>query len=275
VYNRASFSKFHHIKNLNGTPTSVPLHVKSARKTTRSSPEDWIIAQIEHPAVIGNALWDRAHARLKDRRKLHARAGNAEYIFSGLIDCTACDHHYQGHTAKKGQRRIDGSVVTTREYLCGGYDSKGRAICPVRWTVGEVQLFDAAIAMIERRYQWLLEEPGIEDAIQRRAMEIATRPTVAVQAKDEIKRRLGEISERISILLASVSKENLQMLDDHLTKLRLEQERLAAELSRADAQPTQITIDESAIRRAAKAIRNDLKVIATASVDLKRRFLLS
>ena len=274
VFNRTSFSRFHQIKNGPNGPAPVAVPPVRATKITRLPRKDWIVAEVSHDRIISDDLWDRAKAEQNNGRKPHARGSQSVYVFSGLADCKACDHHYQGHTTKKGRLRKDGSPVLTRSYLCGGYDSKGTAICPTRWSVREDPLWNAIIEIIERQYGWLFRSATFADAVRQRAREIMDRPSPQGPSVANLREKKQKIDRRVRDLVTTVSSENLSMLDGALTDLRSDAEEIDALIAeREQAEAAGKTAGTAAIAEACADLRTALETIRDASPSLKRRFV--
>ena len=274
VFNRTSFSRFHQIKNGPNGPASVAIPPVRATKITRLSKKDWVVAEVLHDRVISDDLWNRSQAQRRDRRKPHARGSRSVYVFTGLADCKACDHHYQGHTTTKGKARKDGSPVRTRSYLCGGYDSKGTAICPTRWSVREDVLWNAIIENIERQYGWILRSPAFANAVRERAREIMERPSPHGASVTELQAEKRRIVRKVHDLATNVSSENLSMLDGVLTDLRSRVEEIDALI--ADHEPAEAaakTVGTAVTAKACADLRSAFETIHGATPSLKRRFV--
>ncbi len=273
VYNRTSFSRFHQIRHADDGPRSVEGPPVRANKVAKLPKEDWIVSDTGHPALIMPDLWHRAQAQRADRRKPHALGSRSGYTFSGLVDCAACDHHYQGHTTTKGKRRNDGSPVRTRSYLCGGYDAKGAKVCPTRWSVGEGTLWQSTMEAIAVHYEWLFASAQLAEAVRRRAREIMSRPTATGPDSAELLRRVEEIDRQVGALVSNLSPANLSMLDAKLTELRHEKEELESRIAQQTVSATNAQQLGQAVLDRVGEVVEAAKTIQDASPSLKRRFV--
>ena len=221
------------------------------------------------------AKWDAAHARRRDRRKLHARGSTSTYAFSGLLDCLECDHRFHGHTTTKGKPRKDGTKVRTSYYICSGYDLKGTAICPVRWSVRETDLWQATIAAIADEFQWLLCDDRVLNAIVERAVEIMGRPA-AVGGNDsaeQLERRMREVEAKANLLVTEISAANLKLIEPTLTALRKKHDRFQSQLNALQDSTANIVSDQQALDLAVRGLREAYVKLGDASRELQRRFI--
>jgi len=270
VFNRTSASAFYKIRKSGGAAHSVSAPGVSTSKITRMPDADWVVATNAHPGLISQEIWDRIAAGRAAPSRVHARGSVAGYVFSGLIKCAACDHRYQGHKTSRRNRHRTGAEQT-RAYVCGGYMRKGTAICPVRGSVSELDLWTTVFDIIKKQFAWLLTSPGFEAAVVKRAREImARRPLMPADAAVS-RRRIAEIDTAVDALVHNLSPENLRMIDSRLTALREEREELAAQLEAAETESATPAVGD--IKKAVEAFRNRFQSLESASPELKRRFL--
>ncbi|KMZ39877.1 MULTISPECIES: recombinase family protein [Bacillales] len=82
----------------------------------RNAPEEWIIEEATHPAIIDQSCFLRVQERMSDRGTSHPRVLSSRYLFSGLLYCSRCGSSMRGKTTTitgKGEKRY-----THRYYLC-------------------------------------------------------------------------------------------------------------------------------------------------------------
>ncbi|MED1781319.1 recombinase family protein [Brevibacillus fortis] len=82
----------------------------------RNDPEEWIIEEATHPAIIDQPCFARVQERLSARGTTHPRVLSSRYLFSGLLYCSRCGSSMRGKTTTitgKGEKRY-----THRYYLC-------------------------------------------------------------------------------------------------------------------------------------------------------------
>ena len=274
VYNKTSFSRFHRIRRAQDGYAFEKIDAIHRQRTERLPERDWIIVENAHARIISPELWARVQSVRSNRRKPHARGSTASYIFTSLLDCEACSHHFQGHTCVKGKTKKDGAQIRTRAYLCGGYNSKGTAVCPSRWTVNEASLWQSVIEAIGSEFSWLLTDERFLQAVVGRAAEILTRraPQTAGSV-DEIRRRVCEIENNIDRLVTNIAPENRVLINTTLTELREERDGLGARLEAAQDEPAAGVTKQQAIAHAANALRAAFAKIDQASAELRRRFI--
>lgn len=82
----------------------------------RNAPEEWIIEEATHPAIIDQSCFSRVQERMSARGTSHPRVLSSRYLFSGLLYCSRCGSSMRGKTTTitgKGEKRY-----THRYYLC-------------------------------------------------------------------------------------------------------------------------------------------------------------
>lgn len=72
-----------HTVNFKGTKKSY-----RSKKRIKNSPEKWRVIPDTHPAIIGQAQWDRVQELRKNKRR-PTKTGKHN-IFSGLVECADC-----------------------------------------------------------------------------------------------------------------------------------------------------------------------------------------
>jgi hypothetical protein len=166
VWNRRTDGRFHKIS---GKRASERRSVHGARLEP-NDPSDWIVVKDNHPALVSRRVFEAAQQSRESRPTAAEQRGRARpsggwngsrsrFILSGLCQCARCGNRYQGFNRAKGERRVDGSVVKTFYYGCGGYITKGSSVCqmnPVRQEVLEEAVIDAVLKF----YRPYLEPSG-------------------------------------------------------------------------------------------------------------------
>ena len=92
-------------------------HYKKSYKKKRSyknAPENWVIFEDAHPAIIAKAQWERAQELRQHKRRL-TKSGKAG-LFSGLVYCADCGAKMHFATCKNYTGRQD-------HYVCANYKS--------------------------------------------------------------------------------------------------------------------------------------------------------
>ncbi|WP_035299851.1 recombinase family protein [Brevibacillus thermoruber] len=79
-------------------------------------PEEWVIVERAHPAIVDASTFAAAQRRLSERRSHHPRVLSSPFIFSGLLYCTRCGSPMRGKTAHTN--KPNGKRYTHHYYLC-------------------------------------------------------------------------------------------------------------------------------------------------------------
>jgi len=116
-------------------------HGRDSRERTDKG--EHIVVENAHPAIVDRETFDRRKALAAERRfDVHTSpARKVNYLLSRLIVCDVCDNHFGGRRLL--QKGKDGSTTERFAYYCGGYLSKGTAVCaalpiPKHWIEGVV-----------------------------------------------------------------------------------------------------------------------------------------
>jgi site-specific DNA recombinase len=144
VWNRDTHGKYHSIKQ--GHP------VKAARrrsvKRLHNAEGNWSSAGTTHEALVDHETWEIVQRKLNERRKHTAPcSGGGRLLLSGLIRCGRCGHAMHGETPRNPRALEYGE----RQYLCSGYQMRGRAVCN-HHVIPEDPLHRFIVRMIERDF---------------------------------------------------------------------------------------------------------------------------
>jgi hypothetical protein len=97
------------------------------KKRLVTCPDDWVIVENTHEAMIDDYTWDCVQRRLELTRKAPSnspiRSGTEENIFSGIIRCAECG----AAMAFNHKKQKDGSVRNF--YRCSQYANSGSGSC--------------------------------------------------------------------------------------------------------------------------------------------------
>ena len=99
-------------------------------KTVRNEPEDWVVVQNTHEALLDRELWEKRQALSAGRRfqTCSPKRRPHKYLLSSVIRCEHCGSNFVGRRQKYTDRK--GVTSDLFRYYCGGYLSKGRSVCP-------------------------------------------------------------------------------------------------------------------------------------------------
>ena len=242
VWNRRTDARFHRIE----AGRAVERQEAYGARLVPNDPNDWIIVRDTHRALVPRRTWELAQTIRSGRAAAVVKADEAHpvggwsgqrarFLLSGLVRCGRCGGRYQGVTRRKGKKRIDGTVVKTRYYGCGGYIAKGRSACsfgPVKQDALEETVITAVLDHYRDRY---MGHGGME------RLGTVVRTHLGEEAEDlsEARKRLESDRKRVDAtianLLDSMSSATRDLVEGRLLELRDERESLrrrAAELER-------------------------------------------
>ncbi len=256
VWNRRTDGRFHRIERVTsggGRPVERR-HVHGARLVPNDR-ADWIIVRDTHEPIVPRRTWQLAQEIREGKHSSIAQRGEpkrpeggwsgkrARFLLSGLIRCGRCGGKYQGVTRTKGKPRKDGTKIKHRYYACGSYIAKGRKACEF----GAIPQEKLENAVIEAVLEFYRERYGGEGGRDRLAA--AVREHLGHEAQDiaEARKRLEGDRERIEStiaqLLDNMSPETREMIEERLSELRTERERLkvrAEELERVSVREAEV-----------------------------------
>jgi site-specific DNA recombinase len=169
--------------------TFYPKHVHSS---TRDRPrEDWI--RIPVPALISEAVFERAHARLEANKRFSPRNNKRyEYLLSGLVRCQQCGYALYGKPASN-------SKYKRLYYRCAGQDGH-------RWKEGRV--CTAHPVRVE----------ALDDLVWEQTCKLLAQPELVLQEYTHRAQKKQRHSSEVTALLAKKKRE--------LKQQEVEKERL-------------------------------------------------
>ncbi|HOW87503.1 MAG TPA: recombinase family protein [Candidatus Omnitrophota bacterium] len=264
VWNRRTLSKFHSVRN--GQAEKKP---RLRQEKIEHNPEsEWFVKENVYPVIIKKDLWLAAQEKRKGRSKFPSqfsgRATTSNYLLSGLITCGRCGHTYFGTT------RTNSKKIKTHSYTCGGFWSRGNAVC---------ENFSFASHRLEGHIlQGIKNRLGEENPYKELLGEIRTEldkqfknPALEINALEQ---RVKAINQKIDDLLDTVDPEHKVILNRKITVLSEEKKRLEVEIVSLKANSkTRIDL-EKASREVLSGIRDfDQIFTEEASVGEKKAFI--
>ena len=274
VWNRRSYAKFHRIEGRRATPTTgiKPYVVEF------NDEADWIVSRDSHPAIVTRELFIAARARRLERGKQYKRSyrrgrgATSDFLLTGVIHCDHCGHHWQGYTTQKGRRRKDGSKVITQYYACGGYVTKGNAVCK-RSLVSKEPLENLILDAIGENVALFLEEGG--DAILRTLIEeqIENDAPGTEGELQTLRTQRTEIERKINNLLDNITQANREFADKRLTELKRELYEIRPRLEELEAAQARTVDVELVCAEMLTAMKDFRKLAAEGTVDEKRTLI--
>ena len=206
-------------------------HYKKSYKSKRfyrNAPENWVIFEGAHPAIIEKAQWDRVQELCRHKRRL-AKSGK-QGLFSGLLYCPDCGAKLYFSTCKNYDDSQD-------HYVCSNYKS-AMGQCSAHY-IREKVLREIILEHIQRvlRYIQQFEAEFVrikyEQSFEDRRRELADMKREIVKAN----RRISELDKLFKHIyedhvIGKLLDERFQdMSDDYET----EQRQLKADVAHLEA----------------------------------------
>jgi DNA invertase Pin-like site-specific DNA recombinase len=133
-------------------------------------PEEWVVVEGAHPAIITPELFAAVQARLeRNRREVRARA--SVYPLSGLVKCATCGARYVGGGGVKNHK--DPSDPDRYRFYREAGDTYDKPPCGSKWgTVTRRVLEPAVVAEIARSVSDPVVQKAIRAEVDRRVAEL-------------------------------------------------------------------------------------------------------
>jgi site-specific DNA recombinase len=275
VWNRRAEGRFHRIAAKHATPRSSV----SAGQLAENPECDWIIVEEAHEALIDRATFLEAQ-RIRVGRD-HGRGGNgfsrgkakrSTYLLSGLVQCGRCGRNLQGHVVCKSKRRNDGTRVRTLYYMCGGYKSKGPAVCE-KALFSQQPLDTLVLELVQQEINRLLSDEG-KGVIRRLIDEQLKRS--GDDPREEIgrlKERLAELDAQADRLLDLLDDSNRDFVNGKLSKLKNEKELVKAQLDDLSKKKVDIVEPDALADGILGYIESFREVLESGTPEQRKTFL--
>ena len=240
VWNRRTDARFHRISDGHAVDRNS---IHGARLVPNDE-KDWIIVSDSHPAIITRRLFEQAKQRrennpssieqrgINPRLKTQGKTWSGQrsrFILSGLMTCALCGNRYQGITRTKGDERSDGSRVKTSSYGCGGYITKGNAVCQLN-SIPQEDLESIVIDAALRFYQPYLAQNGTIKLAQAVREQIGDEGQNIEQARARAQAEHEQIGKTIDNLLNNITPVNREYVDKRLKELTAQRQQLESRL---------------------------------------------
>lgn len=211
-----------------------------SKKRRLTDPDEWIIVENTHEAIISQELWDEAHKTRKSGGQYHTPKVDREIsIFAGLVRCADC-----GSTMSASLRGRVGKQKLT--YRCTRYSNHGKEVCPshnIREEVLEAIVLNdihSYARFAEQDRQGLIDRvlKALKDVIQHESDTSAkqlSRTEQRIQEINEIVKNLYK--EKLSGKMPETFFYNL--LSDYESELKTLTEKLPVLKEKADAEKGQ------------------------------------
>ena len=229
---------------------------KTAGKTERDQP--LITIPDNHPAIISEAVFDQAQAKLAANRTKTARKDTRVFPFAGLLRCSECG----GVMGGRGSR-----------YICNTYHREGRGGCNPN-QISEGKLLPAVVKLLRREY---CGEQRIEDLRQALRAELAAETVTPPVDQSRLRKRIETLDKQISRgaeRLLSVPETLVETITSKLAALQEQRDQLQATLDAGAAHSEQPeALDEETVEAAIGALQELQERLTDADPDNLRELL--
>jgi site-specific DNA recombinase len=87
---------------------------------------EWITSPVTHEPLVDRTTWEKVQRKLDACQKQTAPSmGGGRFLLTGLLVCAHCGSKMHGQTSRNPRDHKEGE----HQYLCSGYQGKGRAVC--------------------------------------------------------------------------------------------------------------------------------------------------
>ena len=238
-------------------------------KDARSDNEQPIEHEGYCTAIVDTKTFDKVQRLLADRQKRTSPIRNSPgaYLLSGLLRCANCGFMLCGRTSHR-------KTGPLRQYTCSGYHHGGSSVCGMN-AISKAPLVAAIVRLIEREYLSDKALDRLRKAIRRQRL--AGRQGVTVDPK-RIKTEIADLDWQIdqgADRVFSAPAGVVETLYVKLEKLRIERERLQAELAGTKNKTDSGERDEQTVEEAIRTLRDLRGAIRDADPEDTRRLLSS
>jgi DNA invertase Pin-like site-specific DNA recombinase len=217
-----------------------------ARKTVQA--DGLIIADLEHGGLIDQAAWQRVREKARQRARLGVKPRTGGYVLpGGILHCGHCGGPMYGCTMRP--RRGD-RVYEYRKYACSASSTRP-GTCRA-YAVDEAVILDR---LVEELLGVYLAPDRLEGLRCKVLEKVEARHERAPATADRLRRRLVQLDAEIRDAARNVlrAKDNVDLLNEALTKLRQQRARLAKDLATAERVRATPVDDTAALAEAAVA----------------------
>ena len=226
VWNRRTDGRFHRISAGRAIDRD---NIYGARLVPNAA-HDWIVVRDAHPAIISRRQFERARERRESHpSSIHQRGScsnhgktwhgkRSRFILSGLMRCALCGGRYQGLTRAKGKKRADETRAKNYYYACGGYITKGRAVCQLH-AIPQTVLEEAVIETVLNFYRPYMGRGSVKKLTDLVKAQIGTEVKEVAAARRRAQKERNTIQKTIDNLLDNITTTNRDLVDQRLTQL--------------------------------------------------------
>ena len=96
------------------------------KKVRQIPPEDWIIVENTHEAIIERELWDRAHSLMRTKSRVQKTKYDTLGLFAGVLRCADCGSPlaFMHKKLQSGEKGV---------YRCSRYNNNGGKACTTHY----------------------------------------------------------------------------------------------------------------------------------------------
>jgi DNA invertase Pin-like site-specific DNA recombinase len=207
----------------------------------------------DHAPLVSRELWELAQKKLAGRKVERRYVRDAGYVLTGLLYCGHCGSRMQGSRA--GCRaKSNGKVYAYRRYVCCGSRHNGTALC-LAYSIREDAVLPYLVCMLQQEYLAPDKLKQVEARLRERLE--ARRQAGGQHQADRLRAELAAAEGQVKQATLNVlrARDNIDLLNEALTRLRAERDRLAAELREAEAQDEPAHDIEATVRKAVDRLR--------------------
>jgi len=271
-WNKTTQAKFHRIANGQAQKRETVRRV-----IEKNAQHDWITVPGAHEALVSRTLFRRASSRRSDesRTKENFRRGRGKdspFLLTGLLICKHCGFKIQGRSRNTGYQRVDGDESHSYTYVCGGYRSKGRAVC-TRYYLRRDPFESCILGRVEKRLQKYLARGGMTLLRKFIAEEITSKLQDPQEEIGRIRSELARLQVEADRLLDVMTPATADFVGERLGKVRVQRQALEArlgDLERVDYRPIDL---EATTREALAYLGRFRAVLDTGTLEQRKEFL--
>ena len=235
------------------------------RKSDKAISSDPIVHLDRFEAIVNQKTFDRAQAKLADRKTETAPRTARQYLLTGLVHCGDCG-------GGMGGRTISHKPI----YECRTYNQTGASVCH-RNTIPEAPLVSVVAKMIQDRY---LSETALDRLRRKIEAKLAKADRGPSQRDlDRLQREIKTLDQKIergAERVLEVPDDLLPTIYRKLQDLRFDRDRLKTELQALTSRETRSGgRDGSEVDQVIEALRSLGEALSKASPADTKRLLAS
>lgn len=236
----------------------------------RTEEDDWLVTEDAHEALVDRDVFERRKELAKTRQfDVRSRDQQVTYLLSRLMRCSCCGSNFVGRRQK---HKVKGGNKVYYRYYCGGYLSKGSAVCP-SLPIGKEWAETAVLKKLRQKLcgKGRLDalEAKVRKRIEARRQAYGTNPEAVAQKLRDIDRQIENYYRAIG---AGMDVEVCQRHIDELSTKKEEMAEEAAVLQQEDYYDRAMALNIEELRRFAEVFEkkfDDLPLGARREVILK------